>query len=373
MKYGTSLIAALFLTLAIAIPSAMANTYLSTLQSRYTVLLEDIETSSGPGYIYHFSISANLLSAIDQNSLMIRYQRTDTVVFLQDGNAFPAGGCNGSGSDLYCWVSVYGSVNSQDIGSVRLIVDDWSEASPQFVLSDCEISEDAQYEDGIDLFGTDIDEDGLANASDNCPLASNADQLDTDGDGFGDACDDDRDNDGIPNAVDNCKLVANANQLNTDNDFTGDACDENDDGDYFLDVEDNCPLISNDQNDCDGDGVGDACDADYDGECGEISPPPAIEETEGYVNEFEDDDESDVISTSWLSGEGSDRTPSAQGDGDMSCSLMKENSSPSSSVFLMLFIGCFLPIVISASKHMVQRAKGHPEASTLLHPSSYHS
>ena len=32
---------------------------------------------------------------------------------------------------------------------------------------------------------------------DNCPDVSNADQADSDGDGIGDVCDDDRDGDGI--------------------------------------------------------------------------------------------------------------------------------------------------------------------------------
>jgi hypothetical protein len=35
----------------------------------------------------------------------------------------------------------------------------------------------------------DKDGDGILNASDNCPLAANLDQTDTDGDGYGDACD----------------------------------------------------------------------------------------------------------------------------------------------------------------------------------------
>ena len=39
--------------------------------------------------------------------------------------------------------------------------------------------------------GHDEDCDGWANRSDDCPLASNEDQLDTDGDGIGDACDQD--------------------------------------------------------------------------------------------------------------------------------------------------------------------------------------
>ena len=36
---------------------------------------------------------------------------------------------------------------------------------------------------------TDSDDDGIADAADNCPAVSNADQADSDGDGAGDVCD----------------------------------------------------------------------------------------------------------------------------------------------------------------------------------------
>ena len=94
-----------------------------------------------------------------------------------------------------------------------------------------------------------VDCDGVAGGGDNCPSVFNPGQADSDGDGLGDACEEDEDADGIPGLADNCPQTANPDQADSDRDGLGDACD-------------NCPAAPNPaQLDQDGNLVGDACQA----------------------------------------------------------------------------------------------------------------
>ena len=161
----------------------------------------------------------------------------------------------------------------------------------------------------------DTDGDGVRDAIDNCPAASNPSQSDADGDGIGDACDStndghldsdgdgltnaqevikgtsptnpdtdgdgvndgadaypldptrstpDADGDGVNDSVDNCPSVANADQANNDGDAQGDVCDPDDDNDGVPDTSDKFPKNPAESSDFDNDGVGDNADTDDD-------------------------------------------------------------------------------------------------------------
>ena len=108
----------------------------------------------------------------------------------------------------------------------------------------------------------DDDGDGVLNGVDNCPATANADQLDSDNNGIGDACQD-TDGDGVLDTIDNCPNKSNPDQVDTDNNGLGDACQDSD-SDGIMDDIDNCINISNtDQKDTNGNGTGDACDTSY--------------------------------------------------------------------------------------------------------------
>ena len=128
-------------------------------------------------------------------------------------------------------------------------------------------------EDALDAFPLDptrseiaiIDADGdlVADESDNCPAIANADQLDTDSDGLGDACDPDDDNDGTDDALDAFPRDA-SETVDTDLDGIGNNADPDDDNDGRKDTLDAFPLDPNEKFDNDGDGIGNKADKDDD-------------------------------------------------------------------------------------------------------------
>ncbi len=137
----------------------------------------------------------------------------------------------------------------------------------------------------------DVDGDGLGNACDNCKYVPNGNcdeeplYCDVDGDGTVTGAErehghqSNRDGDAYGDVCDLCPDLFHKDNGDNDGDGRGDPCDPDDDNDDFCDPgavaspeefcsgEDNCPLLANsDQADLDGDGQGDVCDVDRDGD-----------------------------------------------------------------------------------------------------------
>jgi len=121
---------------------------------------------------------------------------------------------------------------------------------------------------GTDPLKYDTDGDGISDKIDNCPNRANTDQKDTDGDGRGDACDDDTDGDGLENSKE-IGLGTDPYMSDTDGDGLSDGTEvglgldptrRDTDGDGVGDKEDKFPLDSSEWEDRDMDGVGDNSD-----------------------------------------------------------------------------------------------------------------
>jgi hypothetical protein len=99
--------------------------------------------------------------------------------------------------------------------------------------------------------GLDSDGDGVPDVRDTCPDLAEPEQRDLDGDGLGDACDDDDDADGVPDALDVRVVDPNTGETeslaaDTDDDGQPNDVDEDDDGDGVPDVRDRWPLDPDD-------------------------------------------------------------------------------------------------------------------------------
>jgi hypothetical protein len=113
------------------------------------------------------------------------------------------------------------------------------------------------------IAGSDVDLDGVVDSLDNCPENSNTNQLNTDGDTQGDACDLDDDNDGVADTTDAFPLN-NSESLDTDHDGIGNSADLDDDNDDVADTTDAFPLNNSESLDTDHDGIGNNADLDDD-------------------------------------------------------------------------------------------------------------
>jgi hypothetical protein len=215
--------------------------------------------------------------------------------------------------------------------------DDWDDDGIVDELDSCPFDYESTFmmDDSGASESFDLDGDGVGDECDNFLAHINNHQRDMDWDGIGDRCDNDADGDGVLNSNDNCYFfndydfdggvmnkgstdVYNPDQRDTDGDGIGNACDDDIDGDGVANQEDwcpfdlepvflclmqdsdsdgvvdfsstsgqihrvdNCPYFSNeDQSDMDGDGTGDACDPDMDGDgvmnsldnCFDVSAP----------------------------------------------------------------------------------------------------
>jgi hypothetical protein len=151
----------------------------------------------------------------------------------------------------------------------------YCEFSDGFYIYDNKVwYQDANLDGKNELFTLDDDNDSVLDAPDNCQSVPNLDQLDTDNDSRGNACDDDDDNDGVLDSQDAFPLD-NTESSDSDSDGVGDNTDwaPNDssesvdtDGDGVGDNADALPTDATETLDTDGDGTGDNSDTDIDGD-----------------------------------------------------------------------------------------------------------
>ena len=136
--------------------------------------------------------------------------------------------------------------------------------------------DESAYSESIPTATPDADNDSVSDENDNCVNTANTDQLDTDADGNGDACENDDDDDGLD---DTKEQEFGTDPKNKDTDFDGmidgleikngtDPLRQDTDSDDYSDSKDVFPLDAKEWRDSDNDGVGDNSD-----NCKSVSNP----------------------------------------------------------------------------------------------------
>ncbi|HJQ99923.1 MAG TPA: MopE-related protein [Candidatus Polarisedimenticolaceae bacterium] len=228
-----------------------------------------------------YSGASQLCDGINNNCSDPNWPTVPAVEANADGDVFRicAGDCNDANATVFpgatqlcdginnncsdaSWPTPPANEADADGDGFRICANDCNDTNAQINplrLDVCDgIDNDCSGQFDDDGFGVDTDSDGFRNACDNCRLIANPQQTDTDGDLVGNACDNcvaapnpiqnDSDGDGRGNVCDNCVTIPNVNQDDFDVDRVGDACD-------------NCLFDYNPaQSNRDFDGEGDRCD-----------------------------------------------------------------------------------------------------------------